>query len=146
MPGHSRKATFGVTPNRALRAERRKKAFDLLKAGHSISEILRKVPEYPSKSVLEADMRKVLKSLVERPAIEFVALQYARQEELLKAVWDEALLGNLDAHKAARETINDQSKLLNLKGYSDDTRDNSDVAIFINSMMGDTTDVEELEE
>jgi len=142
MAKGERKATFGVTRKRAIMASRRSRALALLKAGYSTHEIWEQVPEYQSLKSLEADLRKTLKSMVERPAIEFIGLQFARQQDLLQAVWDEALMGDIKAHEAARATINDQVKLLGL-AQTREGESNSDVQIFINHLMGDDTELED---
>lgn len=136
------RGNFGnVTPRRVSKVARRGEAFKLMQAGYTEREILLELPQYISLQQLRADLRKAMKE-AERPVTEWLAVQTARYEALLRAVWQNALDGDVKAHNAALDTIRDQSKLLDLGGASDASRDNSDVAVYMNYILNETMEAD----
>lgn len=138
------KGNFGVTPNRALIAQRRRKALEMLTAGYRIADILREVPEYKTKKALEEDLRKVLTAMVDRPAKAWLGLHIERHERLLNAVWEAAMSGDLNAHNRALQTLESEGKLLKLQTTTVEV-DSSDVGRWLTEMLTSDDEISEEE-
>ena len=134
----ARGSNFGETPKQALLAKRRARALRLRCAGYTIPEILQKIPEYGGEKQLRADLRRTLRKMIDEPAKELLALQYARYERLLKSVYHVALTGDLQAFDRALKTIEQQTKLFSQSGMSSGESEGSDVEKWITSLLTDT--------
>ncbi|MGH3834087.1 MAG: hypothetical protein ACRDSF_00065 [Pseudonocardiaceae bacterium] len=142
-----RKGNFGSETRQTILANRREKLLRLRRAGYSIREIAPKIPEYGGDTLearekaIRADLRRILRRMIDEPARELLALQYARYERLLRALYVEALKGDLQATDRVLTLLRNQSKLIQSMGSSGST-EGSDVDKWLNSLMDDVSEAE----
>ncbi|MCA1624178.1 MAG: hypothetical protein LC778_10325 [Acidobacteria bacterium] len=84
---------------------------------------------------LEADLRRVIRESVNLSGREFIALQLLRYEKLLRAVWDAALEGDLNAHDRARLTLGEENRLLGIDRTVIEVDSTSDVGKWLAEML-----------
>lgn len=119
----------------------------LRRAGYTIREIAPRIPEYGGDTLearekaIRADLRRILRRMIDEPARELLALQYARYERVLRALYAEALSGNLQATDRVLTLLRNQSKLITYMGTSGDS-EGSDVDNWLNSLMNDVEEAE----
>lgn len=148
LPFVGRKGNFGSETRQVLLAERRNKLLKLRRAGYTIAEIALRIPEYGGDTLtarekaVRADLRRILRSMIDEPARELLALQYARYERLLVSVYRMALTGDLQAYDRALATLKHQTDLLKYSTTSVGDTDGSDVDRWITSLMSDEDDEE----
>lgn len=137
-----RKGNFGNETRQAILAQRREKLLRLRRAGYSIAEIALRIPEYGGEKQIRADLRRILRTMVDEPARDLLALQYARYERLLLSVYHMALTGDLQAYDRALKTIVEQTKLFTHTGNALGEDGGSDVDRWLTSLMSDVGESE----
>lgn len=143
----NRKGNFGSETRQSILAKRREKLLRLRRAGYSIREIALRIPEYGGDTLdarekaVRADLRRILRRMIDEPARELLALQYARYERLLRALWRDALSGDLQASDRVLTLLRNQSKLIQSMGGSS-SAEGSDVDKWLSSLMSDVEEAE----
>jgi uncharacterized membrane protein YccC len=147
MEGRTRRARaraggFGTVPKRIEAAERRAKLLRLRRAGLTIRQIHQRMPEYKDEKALRADLRKVLKDMIDLPAQELLALQYHRLEVLIQSLWKAALEGDLQTHDRVLKLIMEQNRFMNVGAKNVGEDDGSDVSKWLEALINDAAEAE----
>lgn len=100
--------------NRAIgNAEKRAAVLKDRIAGMSMQELADKYG-YKSMSGPSNLINRAVKDIYKGEATEYVELTLDRLEQLLSAVWDPAMEGEIDAHEQARKVVADMRKMLGI--------------------------------
>lgn len=103
------------------RAERMAKALRLREAGLTYEQIGNKLGI--STSQVERDLKDALKLTIQEPADSLRKLEALRLDALQRAIWQQALRGNLQAVNQALKIQERRAKLLNLDSTGGDIVD-----------------------
>lgn len=105
---------FRVSTEKQLaRAHKREAVLKTRLEGKTWEEVA-KIHGYAHKKGPWALVHNTIISIYKDSAIEYMEATLARLEQLLDAVWDPALEGDLSAHEQARKIIADQRKMLGI--------------------------------
>jgi len=93
--------------------ERQRRAIELRRSGCTFDEIAVKLG-YSGRGGAYKAVRKALRSVIEQPALEFLALELSRLDALQQAVWDQALRGDPKAVDAVLKIMDRRATYLGL--------------------------------